>query len=209
MARLLHIDASGRSNRSHTRRLTSELAERIKSQHTSIETIYRDLSIAPPPHVNQEWIAAAFTNPDERTQEMNEALKISDVLVDELLSADILVFGVPMYNFSVPSSFKAYIDQIVRVGRTFAFTPEDPESTYKQLVHGKKLYIVSARGDGGFGPGGHNEHNNHLDPYLKSVFGFLGITDITFITVENDEFGGLRLGDSIKAAQQQILKIAA
>jgi FMN-dependent NADH-azoreductase len=124
-------------------------------------------------------------------------------LVDEFLAADLYVIGIPMYNFSIPSAFKAYIDQIVRPGRTFAFE-ENAANRYKPLVLGKRLVIITARGDAGFGPGERNEKMNHQDPYLRTIFGFMGITDITFISLENDEHGGMSLAQSIANARSQI-----
>ncbi len=112
-----------------------------------------------------------------------------------------------MYNFSVPSTFKAYIDRIVRVGRTFAFEPEDAANPYKPLVLGKKMLIITARGGSGFEPGERNEKLNYQDPFLRTVFGFIGITDITFVHVENDEFGGTSLAQSIAKARTQVTQL--
>ncbi len=113
-----------------------------------------------------------------------------------------------MYNFSVPSTFKAYIDQIVRLGRTFAFVPEDSENPYKPLVTGRKMFVITARGGSGFSPGERYAAMNHQDPYLRVAFGFIGISDITFIHVENDEYGGISLADSIAAARAKITTLA-
>jgi FMN-dependent NADH-azoreductase len=209
MAHLLHIDASPRGERSHSRRMTREFIEQWKQAHPGDTVTYRDIGRNPVPHVDEPWIAAAFTQPEQRTPEMWKAIRISDQLVDEFLAADIYVMGVPMYNFSVPSTFKAYIDQIVRVGRTWLFEPEDPEMPYKTLVHNKKMFVVTARGDGGYDSGGRNEKWNHQDPYIKTAFAFMGITDLTFIHVENDEFGGKRLADSISNAKVKITELAA
>lgn len=129
--------------------------------------------------------------------------------MDELLSADICVIGVPMYNFSVPSGMKAYIDQIVRIGRTFELVPEDAENPYKPLVLGKKMFIITSRGISGYGPGEKYEMLNYQDPYLRAVFGFIGITDITFIAVENEESGESSLAESIANARTQIAQLAA
>lgn len=209
MAHLLHIDASPRGERSHSRKMTKEFVEAWKEFHPNDTVTYRDVGRNPIPHVDEAWIAAAFTTPLERTPQMWDALRISEELVNEFLTADIYVMGVPMYNWSVTSGFKAYIDQIVRVDRTWGFLPETPESPYKPLVHGKKMFIIPARGDGGFAPGGRNEFRNYQDPYLRCIFGMLGITDITFIAVENDEFGGQKLADSLKAARTRIAEIVA
>ncbi|MFB2835621.1 FMN-dependent NADH-azoreductase [Floridanema evergladense] len=207
MAHLLHIDSSPRGERSHSRRLTREFVEQWKQTHPGDIVTYRDIGRNPVPHVDEPWIAAAFTPPEQRTPELWEAIRISDQLVDEFLTADIYVIGVPMYNFSVPSTFKAYIDQIVRLGRTFAFEPDDSAHPYKPLMQGKKMFIIEARGDSGFQPGGRYEKMNHHDPYLVSVFGFIGITDITFVHVENDEYGGQKLADSIASARNQIRQL--
>ena len=207
MARLLHLDSSPRGERSHSRRLTREFVEAWKQVHPTDIVTYRDIGRNPVPHVDEPWIAAAYTPPEQRTPELQEAIRISDQLIDEFLAADLYVIGLPMYNFSVPSTFKAYLDQIVRVGRTFAFEPEDAATPYKPLVLGKKMVIITARGDAGFGPGERNEQLNYQDPYLRTIFGFIGITDITFVHVENDEFGGTSLAQSIAAARTQVAQL--
>ena len=139
---------------------------------------------------------------------MKEALRLSDELVDEFLAADIYVMGVPMYNWSVTSGFKAYIDNIVRINRTWAYIPdENPEFPDKPLVHSKKMFVIASRGDGGFAPGERNHKRDFQIPLIKEVFGMLGVTDITFITVENDEYGGQKLADSLATARSQIAEL--
>jgi FMN-dependent NADH-azoreductase len=209
MAHLLHIDASPRGERSHSRRLTCEFVEQWKQQHANDTIAYRDVGRNPIPHVDEAWIAAAFSPPDQHTPQLQEAIRFSDQLVDEFLAADIYVIGIPMYNFSVPSGFKAYIDQIVRIGRTVDFEPNNATNAYQPLVLGKKMFIIEARGDSGFQPGGRYEKMNHHDPYLLTVFGFMGITDITFIHVENDEYGGQKLAESIAKARSKIEELIA
>jgi FMN-dependent NADH-azoreductase len=209
MVHLLHIDASPRGERSHSRRMTREFVEQWKQVHPNDTITYRDIGRSPVPHVDEPWIAAAFSPPEQYTPELREAILLSDQLVDEFLAADVYVIGVPMYNFSVPSGFKAYIDQIVRVGRTVAFEPDDVANAFKPLVLGKKMFIVEARGDSGFQPGGRYEKMNHHDPYLVTVFGFMGITDITFVHVENDEYGGQKLAESIAQARTKIAELTA
>jgi FMN-dependent NADH-azoreductase len=189
--------------------MTREFVERWKQSHPGDTVTYRDLGHHPVPYVDELWIAAAFTPPEQRTPELWEAIRVSDQLVDEFLAADVYVIGVPMYNFSVPGAFKSYIDQIVRVGRTVAFEPDDAVNVFKPLVLGKKMFIVEARGDSGFQPGGRYENMNYHDPYLVTVFGFMGITDITFVHVENDEYGGQKLAASIEAARTKIAELSA
>jgi FMN-dependent NADH-azoreductase len=208
MAHLLHIDASPRGERSHSRRMTKEFVEQWKQTHPNDTITYRDVGRNPIPHVDEAWIAAAFSPPEQHTSQLQAAIHLSDQLVDEFLAADIYVLGVPMYNFSVPSGFKAYIDQIVRIGRTVDFEP-DTANAYRPLVLGKKMFIIEARGDAGFQPGGRYEKMNYHDPYLITVFGFIGITDISFIYVENDEYGGQKLAESIAAARAKIIELAA
>jgi FMN-dependent NADH-azoreductase len=154
-------------------------------------------------------IAAVYTPPEQRPPELWEAIRIGDELIDELLAADIYVLGVPMYNYSIPSTLKAYIDQIVRIGRTFEFAPENLEYPYNPLVLQKKMFIVTARGSSGYGPGERYEQLNYQDPYLKTIFGFIGITDITFIHIENEELGGTGLAKSIASARTQIDRLVA
>lgn len=209
MAQLLHIDASPRGSRSHSRALTKEFVDTWLESHPADTVVYRDLGHSPPPHVDEAWIAAAFTPPDERTQQMRKTLKTSDDLVDELLAADILVIGLPMYNFGAPSSFKAYIDQIVRIRRTFDFDPDDRDQPYKPLVHDKRIFVIVATGDSGYETGGRLAEFNHLDPHLRTIFGFIGVTNVTFVYVGNDEFGGERLASSLLNARARIVELAS
>jgi FMN-dependent NADH-azoreductase len=207
MAHLLHIDASPRGERSHSRRMTREFVQQWQQHHPNDTIAYRDVGRNPIPHVDETWIAAAFSSPEEENPQLQEAIRLSDQLVDEFLAADVYVIGVPMYNFSVPSGFKAYIDQIVRIGRTVDFEPNDSAHVYKPLVLGKKMFIIEARGDSGFEPGGRYEKMNHHDPYLRVVFGFIGITDITFVHIEKSEYGENKLAESIANAHRKITEL--
>lgn len=209
MSHLLHIDASPRGVRSHSRRLSGEFVEIWKQFHPQDTITYRDVGRNPLPHVDEAWIAAAYTPVEEYTPRLQEAISLSDRLVDEFLAADIYVIGTPMYNFSIPSALKAYIDQIVRIGQTFAFTPENPVTPYQPLVLEKKMFIIATRGGSGFGAGGQYEQMNFQTPYLATVFGFIGITDITFVEMENDELGGEGLVEAIANARTQIARLVA
>jgi FMN-dependent NADH-azoreductase len=159
--------------------------------------------------VSEEWIAAAFTSPECRTAEMQKTLRISDEFVDELFACDVYVFGVPMYNYSVPSVFKGYIDQVVRVGRTFSFDPKRKEQPYRGLVSGKRMVLITARGDAGYGPNGPHWRKNHVEPYVTEVFGFLGVARVDTVAVEYDEFGGVSLEESVRSAAAEVKKLAA
>lgn len=207
MTRLLQIDASPRGERSHSRRLSREFVAQYQTADPETEVAYRDIGRQPLPHVTEDWIAAAFTPPDQRDHNMREALRLSDELVDELQAADVIVLGIPFYNFGMPSGFKAWIDQIVRVGRTFDFDPDNTASPYTPLVAGKRVIAIISRGDGGYGPGGRNAIHNHLDGHLRTVLGFIGLTDVTIVAAENDEFGGTRLADSLEAARTELRQL--
>ncbi|MEH2181619.1 FMN-dependent NADH-azoreductase [Nostoc sp.] len=182
MVHILHIDSSPRAERSHSRTLSYEFITAWKTAHPQDTVTYRDLGHHPVPHVDESWIAAAYTPPEARTPELNEVLKTSDSLVDELLAADCYVFAIPMHNFNVPSTFKAYIDQIVRVRRTFTMDG-------KGLVEGKKMLIITARGFS-YQQDSKWATYDFQEPFLRAIFGFIGITDIRFINAE-----GINLGE--------------
>lgn len=209
MAQLLHIDSSPREKRSRSRQMTEELVKRWKYIYPDDKVVYRDLGHYPVPHVDEPWIAAAYTPPEERTADLRSAIRTSDLLVDEFLAADLYVIGVPMYNFGIPSTLKAYIDQIVRIGRTFNFAPENHENPYIPLVLGKKMFIVSARGASGYEPNEPNEKTNYQTTYLRTIFGFMGITDIEIINVDNEEAGEQKLTESIEAARTKLARLIA
>ena len=174
MTQILRIDSSPRGERSHSRALTAAFVEELKTKHPDATVAYRDLGHNPVPHVNENWIAGAYSDPVTHSPEVQAALLLSNELVDEMLASDIIVLGAPMYNFSIPSRLKAYIDQIVRIGRTFT-------SDYQGLATGKKMFILCARGASGYGQGEAMEAMNFQSPYLKTIFGFIGITDISFV----------------------------
>lgn len=205
MAHILHIDSSPRGDRSFSRKFSGEFVTAWKNDHPGDIVTYRDLGHNPVPHVDEAWIAAAFTPPDARTPELNKAIELSDNLVDEFLTAERYVFGVPMYNFNIPSVFKAYIDNIIRVGRTFAVTEQ---GDFKGLVEGKKMLIITARG-GDFSPGSPAASYDYQEPFLRAVFGFIGITDITFINVENLGAGAEAREESVAKAQAAVEKAVA
>jgi FMN-dependent NADH-azoreductase len=187
MAHLLHLDSSPRSfsgipnsHQSVTRMLTQEFVTAWKATHSDGIVTYRDLGHNPVPPVDEQWIAAAFTPPEQRSPQLTAALKTSDELIDEFLKADICVFGIPMYNFNVPSTFKAYIDNIVRIGRTFSVDANG----FQGLASGRQIVAITARG-GNFRPGTPLAAYDYQEPYLKTIFGFMGITDIRFIHADS------------------------
>ncbi|WP_009631526.1 FMN-dependent NADH-azoreductase [Synechocystis sp. PCC 7509] len=204
MAHILHIDSSPRGERSHSRSLTHRFVTDWKNAHPQDTVTYRDLGHHPAPHVDEPWIAAAYSEPKTHSPELQKAISTSDTLVDELLAADRYVFGVPMYNFNVPSTFKAYIDQIVRVNRTFAVN----EQGYQGLVHGKKLLVITSSG-GSYKSGTPTAGYDFQVPFLKAIFGLIGITDITFIHADNMDRGDEGRKESLTDASNAISQAVA
>ncbi|MCC5670636.1 FMN-dependent NADH-azoreductase [Nostoc sp. CHAB 5784] len=198
MVNILHIDSSPRGERSHSRELSKEFVSSWKAAHPEDAIAYRDIGRHTIPHVNEAWIASAFSPPETHTPELTEALRISDELIDEFLAADRYVFGVPMYNFNIPSTFKAYIDQIVRINRTVAIEAQG----FRGLVEGKKAVIITARG-GDFSATSPFVAYDFQEPYLRTIFGFIGITDIQFINA-NSLNGGDARTQSLSEAQAAI-----
>ena len=213
MTTLLHIDASARPGASdttphgsHTRRLSARFVQQWQARHPQTNVIYRDVGQQPPPPVTGRWIHAAFTPEAVREDWMHEALRPSDILVDELLQADLIVVGVPMYNFGPPAQFKAYIDNIVRVGRTFGFDRSRNGDPYWPLLAdtGKRLVILSSRGDHGYQAGERLGERNHVEASIRTAFAYMGVTDTYGTFIEYDEFGDERLADSIRQAQASV-----
>ena len=213
MTTLLHIDSSARpsasdsvAHGSHTRRLTARFVRRWMQQHPGTKVIYRDVGQAPPLPVSGRWIHAAFTPEEAREEWMREVLRASDTLIDELIEADLVVAGVPMYNFGPPAQFKAYIDNIVRVGRTFGFDRSRVGEPYWPLLAdaGKRLVILSSRGDYGYHANGRNARLNHVESSVRTAFAYMGVTDVFEAAVEYDEFGDGRLAASIERAEAEV-----
>lgn len=218
MIRLLHLDASarpGRSDRrahgSHSRRLSARFVERWRALRPGDPVAYRDVGQAPPSPVTGDWIQAAFTPAPRREAWMREVLAESDALVDELLAADLIVAGVPMYNFGVPAGFKAWIDNVVRVGRTFGFDRAREGAPYWPLLAGlgKQLVVLGARGDHGYAPGGRIATMNHVEPSIRTAMGYIGIDRMHAVAAEYDEFGGERLARSLQQAEAEVDRLAA
>ncbi len=196
MANILHLDSSARGERSVSRTLSQEFVAAWQAAHPEDHVTYRDLGHQPIPNVSEAWIAAAFSNPADHTPELSEAIRLSDELIDELLAADRYVFGIPMYNLTVPASFKAYIDQVVRAGRTFAVT----DSGYQGLVHGKKAVVLTAEG-GVYRADTPAAAANFHEPYIKTILGFMGITDVTIIHADGLAFGDEAREKALTAAR--------
>jgi len=176
---ILHVESSPLGERSVSRKLTVRILAELKVKHPDSELIERDLATNPLPHLNGLTVGAFFTPPEQRNEILSEAVKRSDQAVDELLAADVIVIGAPMHNFGIPSALKAWIDHIVRTGRTVRYTEWGPEGL---VPSGKKVIIASARG--GFYSDGPMKALDYQETYLKAVLEFIGLSDITFVRAE-------------------------
>jgi FMN-dependent NADH-azoreductase len=205
MPTLLHLDSSPLEG-SISRELTREFVKTWKNAHPDGTVIYRDLAANPPKLVDTAWIYSAHTPEANRTPEQKAALALSDELIAELEQADEYVFGVAMHNFSIPSVLKLWIDQVVRSGRTFVYAENGPQG----LLHGKATILVASGGvyEAGTPAGA----MNFVDPYLKTILGFVGLTDVSFVraagaaqlmtgTVDREAF--------LKPTLEQVRKVAA
>jgi FMN-dependent NADH-azoreductase len=203
MATILHIDASPRQERSFSRNLTKEFVNTWQQSHPNDQVDYLDLGHTIIPPVDEAWIAAAFSQ-GEPTPEMQQALQLSDELIDRFITADYYVLGVPMYNFNVPANFKAYLDQILRVNRTFKASA----AGYEGLVTQRKMAIVTARG-GTFPANTPMAAFDFQEPFLRTAFGLIGITDLTFIHADNLGSGAEARANSLAAASAAVQNTVA
>jgi len=193
MSTLLKIDVSPRGEYSISRKLGNHFATEWQSNHVGGEIVTRDLATTKIPYVDLPWIAGAFTAPDQHTADHKAALKLSDELTAELLAADEIVISTPMYNFNVPAVLKAWIDHIVRVGKTFGFGADG----LKGLAAGKKVTVIIASGSE-YTKGSPMESYDLEGPYFRVVLGFIGITDVTIV----------HAGGTNKVAQGQVTEPA-
>ncbi|SDZ10467.1 FMN-dependent NADH-azoreductase [Pseudomonas sp. NFIX28] len=209
MSRILAVHGSPRGERSHSRRLTEVFLKAWLEAHPQGRLTRREVGRASLPHASEAFVAAAFyPEPQARPLSMQADLALSDELVSEVLEHDLLVISAPMYNFSVPSGLKAWVDQIVRLGLTFNTVQDNGIAQYEPLVRGKKALIVTSRGGFGFGPGGELEWMNHADPWLRTALGFIGIEDVTVVAAEGEESAERTFQVSCAEAEQRLLALA-
>ena len=169
---ILRIDSSSRREGSVSRQLTDRLVNRLVSENSDTTVISRDVSDALP-IVSADWIEANFTPPEARSADQMELLKLSDILISEIKSADVVIIGLPIYNFGVPAALKSWIDLICRVGETFRYSESGPEG----LLSGKRVIVTVASGGVPVG-----SLADHATSYLTHVLNFVGITDVEYIS---------------------------
>ncbi|MDD3329610.1 MAG: NAD(P)H-dependent oxidoreductase [Zoogloea sp.] len=178
--KILQINSSARSAGANSTRLADSITARLKAANPAAVIELRDLAANPHPVLDEAALGALFTPADQRTPEQAARIALDDALIAQVQSADVIVLGVPMYNFGVPVQLKTWIDAIAKAGVTFRYTANGPEG----LIKGKKVYVALARG----GLYRDTPADSQV-PYLKGVLGFLGMTDVEFIYAE-----GLAMG---------------
>lgn len=203
MTSVLHIQSSVRNEGSISRQLTGEFLDQWKATHPGAPVVQRDLAENPIPHLNEQTLGAFFTPAEQRTPEQQEIVRLSDSLVAEVFAADVIVIGAPMYNFSISSTLKAWIDHIARAGVTFKYTESGPVG----LVQNKKVYVFTSRG-GVYSQGPGKAMDFH-ETYLRGVLGFIGITDITFVHTEGVAMGEDATRNALKQTRVAIEELAA
>jgi FMN-dependent NADH-azoreductase len=193
MKTLLQIQSSVFSDAGQSSQLARRFVTAWRAANPGGRVIVRDLAKEPVPHLDGARVGAFFAKPEARTPEQQAVIDYSDALIDELKGADVVVIGVPTYNFGIPSTLKAYFDHVARAGATFRYTEKGPVG----LVTGKKVYVFAARG--GMYAGTPNETQT---PYLRTYLGFIGMSDVSFVYAE-----GLAISEASK--QQGVARAQA
>lgn len=198
--KILQINASARSAGANSTRLADSITARLKEQNPAALVELRDLASAPHPVLDDAALTALFTPAESRTDDQVARVALDDALIAQVQSVDAIVLGVPMYNFGVPVQLKTWLDAIARAGVTFRYTENGPEG----LLKGKKVYVALARG----GKYRDTPADSQV-PYLKTIFGFLGLTDVEFIYAEGLAMGAEGAEQAFAAAEAQIDALSA
>jgi len=192
---ILQVNSSARSQGSHSSRLANAMVERLRAANPQAKLVVRDLAVTPHPVLDEAALGALFTPAEQRSAEQNARVALDDALIAEIQAADTVVLGVPMYNFGVPAQLKNWIDAIARVKVTFQYTANGPEG----LLKGKKVYVVLTRG-GMY----RNTPGDTQVPYLTTLLGFLGMSDVQFVYAEGLAMGPEAEQKALASAQSQI-----
>lgn len=197
---ILQINASARSSGANSTRLADSISARLLAHNPQAKLVVRDLASHPHPVLDEPALGALFTPAGQRTPEQAARVALDDALIAQVQAVDVIVLGVPMYNFGVPVQLKTWIDAIARAGVTFRYTANGPEG----LLQGKKVYVALARG-GLY----RNTPADSQVPYLKSVLAFLGMTDVEFIYAEGLALGAEPASKAFAEAEAQIAELLA
>lgn len=201
MPTLLRIDASSRRDGSHSRVLADAFETAWSKRFPGAKVLRRDLAAHPIAHIHETTIAGFYTPADKLDGNLKTAVALSDELIEEINAADTLLIATPMYNFTVPSALKSWIDQIVRINRTFSYDGKN----FKGLVKARRVVVAAAFGAGGYG--GALAAADFVTPYLKFLFGFLGVSDVTVIPTEATIADAATVASNIDRAKADIVKL--
>ncbi|MCB6182030.1 FMN-dependent NADH-azoreductase [Leeia sp. TBRC 13508] len=185
--KILQIDSSPLNDYSVSRKLTASIVKQLQAKNPGATVTQRDLVANAPSHLSTAVLMAGQTDPSAWSEELRADIGMGETILAEVNTADVIVIGAPMYNFSVPSQLKAWIDRIAVAGKTFKYTETGPVG----LLTGKKVVIASSRG----GAYGENNALDHQESYLRTVLGFVGLTDVEVVRAE-----GVNMGEEAKAA---------
>lgn len=199
---ILHIDSSVLSANSVSRQLTAQVVDNLHA--SPVHITYRDVSANPIAHLSSEILASRFTPANEWSVLQTQESTLTEVLLSEVFSADLFVIGAPMYNFSVPTQLKSWIDRILVAGRTFKYTDQGPVG----LLENKKAIVVSSRG-GFYSTSDAGRMADFQEDYLRTILGFIGIVDITIIRAEGVNVSAENRISAIEAATASIRQLAA
>jgi len=202
--KLLHIDSSILSGGSISRQLTKDTVAQWVSNHPGTTVEYLDLAVDTPSHLSAESLGFRAPAGSDMSDIQKRENAVSEALVSQFLVADVIVVGAPLYNFSIPSQLKSWIDRVVQADRTFAYTETGP----KGLAGGKTVIVASARG-GVYSTNDWGRAAEHQESYLQTVFGFLGIADVRFVRAEGVAMGDAKKAEALGEAANSIAKLAA
>ena len=200
MTKVLIIDSSATGDASVSRKLSNEFADRLVSRDPSATVVRRDVGFTPVPHLTAETVGAIRGTAE--TDEARATLTLSDALVAEVQEADVIVIGAPMYNFGMASTLKTWFDHVLRAGVTFRYTEAGPEG----LVKGKKAVVIETRG--GFYSEGPAAVMDSQEPHIRTLLGFIGIDDVTFVRAEKLAFGPEAATAAVAEAIEQLAGFA-
>jgi FMN-dependent NADH-azoreductase len=203
MKNILLIQSSPRGIESLSQQVAHSIIKDLQARYPEAKVVVRDLAENPPPHVGRDFVSGIHTQPDQLTREQSTAVALSDSLIAELSAADALVLAVPMYNFGPPSTLKAWIDHVVRAGRTFSHSANGVEG----LVKGKKAILVLARG-GVYSEGPYKPFD-FQEPYLRAILGFIGITDVEVVDVAGVAVSAIGPEKALASAATQSKQVLA
>ena len=203
MKNILFVSSSPSGWNSYSHQFASHIVDDLKARHPGAKVVVRDLARDPLPHVDAAFVTGRALPPEKRSPAEAKALALSDILLAELEAADVVVFAAPMYNFSVPSSLKAWIDHVVRPGRAFSYSEKGPQG----LLKGKKAVAVVARG--GIYSEGPAQRLDFQESYLRAVLGFIGITNVHVVRVEGVGMGEQALKSAVASAKAQSEKVVS